>query len=332
MTLRHALALTVLLTCVGWTTAAHASSIAVCNESQCTNQRTPWSFSNYAATRYPIVLAHGMAAFSRIGPIDSWYQIPQDLARYGANVYITQVASFESSEVRGEQLLAQVEEILAITGASKVNLIGHSHGGQSVRYVAGVAPHLVASVTAISSPHQGSPVADLVESVVESPLGDALADPVVSVINGFFRLVGLLSGQAYEQDALAGMVSLTTAGAAAFNQRFPAGLPPANNPCGSGAPTHDGIRLYSWNGTSPLTNVLDPSDYALSLTALAFKGAPNDGLVGRCSSRFGQVIRDNYRMNHLDTVNHLFGLSSLFETSPRALYRQHANRLKNAGL
>ena len=37
---------------------------------------------------------------------------------------------FNSNEVRGEQLAQQVEEIIAITGQSKVNLIGHSQGGQ----------------------------------------------------------------------------------------------------------------------------------------------------------------------------------------------------------
>ncbi|MFG9941887.1 lipase, partial [Pseudomonas aeruginosa] len=31
-------------------------------------------------------------------------------------------------------------------------------------------------------------------------------------------------------------------------------------------------------------------------------------------------------------VNQVFGLTSLFETSPVAFYRQHANRLKNASL
>ncbi|MCY4798836.1 lipase, partial [Pseudomonas aeruginosa] len=58
----------------------------------------------------------------------------------------------------------------------------------------------------------------------------------------------------------------------------------------------------------------------------------NDGLVGTCSSHLGMVIRDNYRMNHLDEVNQVFGLTSLFETSPVSVYRQHANRLKNASL
>jgi len=44
------------------------------------------------------------------------------------------------------------------------------------------------------------------------------------------------------------------------------------------------------------------------------------------------VIRDNYKMNHVDEINHFFGLVNLFETDPVTLYRQQANRLKNAGL
>jgi triacylglycerol lipase len=44
------------------------------------------------------------------------------------------------------------------------------------------------------------------------------------------------------------------------------------------------------------------------------------------------VLRDSYSMNHLDEVNQLFGLTSIFETSPVAVFRSHANRLKNAGL
>ncbi len=69
----------------------------------------------------------------------------------------------------------------------------------------------------------------------------------------------------------------------------------------------------------------------MGAASLAFEG-PTDGLVGRCSSHLGMVIRDNYRMNHLDEVNQVFGLTSLFETDPVSIYRQHANRLKNAGL
>jgi triacylglycerol lipase len=37
-------------------------------------------------------------------------------------------------------------------------------------------------------------------------------------------------------------------------------------------------------------------------------------------------------MNHLDEVNQALGLHSLFETDPKAVFKQHANRLRNAGL
>ena len=79
------------------------------------------------------------------------------------------------------------------------------------------------------------------------------------------------------------------------------------------------------------THLLDVSDGSLRLSSF-FYDEDNDGLVGRCSSHFGQVIRDNYRMNHLDEVNQVLGLTSFFESSPPSVFRAHANRLKNAGL
>ena len=80
-----------------------------------------------------------------------------------------------------------------------------------------------------------------------------------------------------------------------------------------------------------LTNALDVSDAALALTSLVYPEA-NDGLVGRCSSHLGTVIRDNYFQNHLDEVNQVLGLVSIFESNPPSIFRAHANRLKNAGL
>jgi triacylglycerol lipase len=289
---------------------------------------------DYAQTRYPIVLAHGMAGFANIGPLDYWHGIPSNLASNGAKVYVTTVSSFQSSEYRGEQLLRQVEDILAITGAQKVNLIGHSHGNQSIRYVAGVVPGKVASATSVGGVTKGSPVADVIKSASGLPvIGSPATSLLTSLVNGFGSLVGLTQGQTLSQDSLAGLNSLTTAGAADFNRRFPAGVPTTS--CGEGAYSANGVRYYSWSGTAHLTNVFDPLDGALALTSLAFVGRSdwqNDGLVGRCSSHLGKVIRDNYRMNHLDEVNQIVGLTSIWETDPRTVYRQQANRLKNVGL
>lgn len=295
----------------------------------------PAHASDYAKTKYPIVFAHGLSGFANIGPLDYWYGIPTDLQANGASTFVTQVSAFQSNEYRGEQLLAQVKTILAITGAPKVNLVGHSQGAPTARYVAGVMPAGVASVTTMGGVNKnGSPVADLILQASQLPvIGAPATSLLTSVVNGFGYFLGLTGGETLNQDSYAALTSLSSAGTAAFNAQFPAGIP--TTACGEGAYTSNGVRQYSFSGTGVLTNPLDPTDAMFGLTSLAFLGKSdwqNDGLVGRCGSHFGQVIRDNYFMNHIDEVNLLFGLTSIFETNPKAVYRQHANRLKLAGL
>ena len=285
--------------------------------------------SLYGRTRYPIVLAHGMAGFARLGSLDYWYDIPRDLASVGAAVYVTQVSAFNASELRGEQLLKQVQTIVALSGAGKVNLIGHSHGAQSVRYVAAVAPTRVASVTSVGGPNQGSEIADAILGLGGRPAAAPVARALAERLGRLVQRIDARHGEVYPQDVVASLRAVSTAGAREFNRHFPAGLPAA--PCGEGAAEANGIRYYSWSGVGHLTNLLDVSDGALAVTGLLVAG-DNDGLVGRCSSHLGHVIRDNYFMNHLDEINQLYGLVSLFETNPRAVYRQHASRLKQAGL
>ena len=289
----------------------------------------PATAGTYTQTKYPIVLVHGLFGFDNIGPVDYWYGIPSALRADGAKVYVVQVSAANSTEVRGEQLLTQVKQILAATGATKVNLIGHSHGGPTTRYVASVRPDLVASVTSVGGVNKGSAVADLLLGV--APPGSLSNAVVVSVTNGLATIINFLSGgSGLPQNSLEAAKSLSTAGSLAFNQAHPEGIP--TSACGEGAYTARGVAYYSWSGAKPYTNVLDIIDPALALTSLAFAGAKNDGLVASCSSHLGQVIRDDYAMNHLDEVNQTVGLTNLFETNPVTLYRQQANRLKNAGL
>ncbi len=159
-----------------------ASTFSTAHASNAEQVKSNFVISSYAKTKYPIVFTHGMAGFINIGGdqlgVDYWYQILPNLARNGANAWATRVSPFNSSEVRGEQLAQQVDEILAITGASKVNLIGHSHGGPTIRYVAGVMPSKVASLTAVGSPNKGSPVADFILKVQGTPLEKPLIDMV----------------------------------------------------------------------------------------------------------------------------------------------------------
>lgn len=308
--MKHKLILTLLcLLCVGLPTISHASG--------------------YTQTKYPIVLVHGLFGFNTLAGVDYFYGIPHALTRDGASVYVAQVSATNSSEVRGEQLLEQVELLLAATGAEKVNLFGHSQGSPTVRYVASVRPDLVASVTSIGGVNKGSKVADLVRNTV--PRDSRLEALAVKLSTGLTTLLGLLSGgQDLEQDPLATLDALTTQGLARFNQHHPQGVPTTR--CGHGEfLENNGVYYYSWTGASSFTNLFDPIDTPLAILGLAF-GEPNDGLVDVCSSHLGQVIRNDYRMNHLDETNGLLGIHHLFETDPVSLYRQHANRLKLQGL
>jgi len=286
-----------------------------------------WEDCTYTKTKYPMVFAPGVLGFDKlVGFVDYWYGIPSALTYSGGKVYTTTASALNSSEARGEQLLTQVQTILAISGAQKVNLLGHSHGGFSVRYVATAIPTKVASLTLIHSPAKGSPVADLVNGIVPAGTAQSFLGSVSDAVMG---IIGFLAGNNRPEDSLAALASLTTSGAAAFNAAHPNGVP--TTACGEGAYTANGIKNYSWNGTSSFTNTLDPLDYFFGITGLA-GSEPNDGLVGKCSSHFGKVLRDDYPWNHADAINHTFGVQGLFAPDPKDVYRSHANRLKNAGV
>lgn len=282
----------------------------------------------YTKTQYPVVLVHGLLGFDALGPVQYFYGVPSELRRSGATVYTASVSQSNSTEVRGEQLLKELQTLKAKYGHTKFNLVGHSHGGNTIRYVAGVAPALVASVTSVGTPHQGSKVADGLQGITNFTGTTGL---VAGVVNGLSSVVAYLSGSASNpQNALASLQSLSTAGAQDFNRRFPQGAPTTS--CGQGAEVVNGVRYYSMGGTSVLTNVLDVSDAFLGAGALFFGFEQNDGLVGRCSNHWGKVLRDDYNWNHIDEINHAFGLRSIFSSDPVSVYRAHANRLKNLGL
>nr|WP_199064970.1 triacylglycerol lipase [Chromobacterium sp. ASV5] len=288
-----------------------------------------WAGSGYTQTRYPIVLVHGLFGFGQLLGVDYFYQVPAALQADGAQVFVAQVSATASNEQRGEQLLQQVQRILAISGAAKVNLIGHSQGAPTARYVAGVRPDLVASVTSVGGVNKGSTVADVVSGL--APDGTVSQAVAVAAAKALSSIIQFFSGASQlPQQPLGALDSLTTQGSAAFNAKFPGGVPASA--CGEGDYQANGVRYYSWTGASTVTNILDPLSIPMGAVGLAFGKTPSDGLVSVCSAHLGQVIRDNYRMNHLNEINQSFGLVGWFEVNPVTLYRQHANRLKNAGL
>jgi triacylglycerol lipase len=278
------------------------------------------SHAQSTATRYPVVLVHGLFGFdSTLITGDYFYGIVSDLRRNGATVLVPEVPAVNSNEVRGEALLAALKRYQAAYGYTKFNLIGHSQGGPTTRYVAGVAPGMVASVTSVGGVNKGTAVADVNLALGTGLWGGPLA-----------KLITLLAGNVSTTNLQAALVSLSTSGSAAFNKKFPAGIPATA--CGSGAASVNGVAYYSASGTEVLTNVFDPGDAVVGLAAVPLIGTASDGLVPACSTHLGTVLKDNYKWNHLDEVNQVAGLRGLFSEDPVAFYRSHVNRLKNAGL
>ena len=189
----------------------------------------------------------------------------------------------------------------------------------------------MASVTSINGVNKGSKVADVVRGVV--PPDSAIEGGASAIANALGAVINLLSGSNNPQDGLAALETLTTPGTTALNSRHPWGVNNASY-CAKSSEVHNvrgyNIRYFSWTGNSSYTNIFDAVDPFLAITGLAFGGEKNDGLVGVCATYLGQVLGDSYHMNHVDAINHLFGIRGW--TEPVSLYRQHANRLKNKGV
>ncbi len=298
-------------------------------------------------TKHPIVLVHGLSGFDS-ALADYFYGVNNALSSVGAlDVYTPQLTGYESSEVRGEQLLSYLEELSAVTGAEKFNLIGHSQGGLDARYVASVRPNLIASVTSVGSPHFGSETADVIK---DSPLESV----TLGIGNAVGAFLAAFTNDDQQSNAMGSLEALNSVDAAVFNSKYPEGLRQgacrvtptynagswwwpnwvADYSVNDGDHQVNGVSYYSWTGTyNPAfdSNVLDLADGLLSVTYWTISEA-NDGLVGRCSTHLGKVIRDDYTMNHADEINGMFGLRGLWSTNPLQLYKAHAQRLKAAGL
>lgn len=292
---------------------------------------------NRAKLNYPVILVHGLFGFDKIAGIYPYfYGVQKALEKAGAEVFVASVSASNNNEVRGQQLLKFIEEVLIKTGADKVNLIGHSQGPLACRYVAAVHPELVASVTSVNGVNHGSEIADLVRLVFKPGyLPEAIAN---AVMNTLATLLSTLAGRPYmPQSAREAIDALTTKSVMAFNKKYPQGLPQTWG--GEGKEVENGVYYYSWSGIvtyNPLTqgiNNLDPLRAAMVGLSILFvkERFQNDGLVGRFSTHLGKVIRSDYEMDHYDAINQTAGIVGC-KVKPLKLYEEHIKRLISKGL
>jgi len=285
-----------------------------------------------ATTRYPILLVHGLFGFDRIGHFELFHDVKQALREAGSQVFVPQLSAVHDNEVRGQQLIRQIERVLQGTGVGKVNLIGHSQGALACRYAAALMPENVASVTSVSGPNHGSELADALRmALIPGRLPEQMAEQVAT---RFADFLSLLSGQqTLPSNAVAALNALTTAGVSEFNSKYPQGLPSTWG--GQGAERVNDVRYYSWSGTLQDTRLQtgDPVQAICRTLSGHFvvEAGQNDGFVGRYSSHLGTVIRSDYPFDHLATLRRSGGAEKTGD-DPIELYVEHAMRLKAAQL
>lgn len=252
--------------------------------------------------RHAIILAHGFNASSS----NQWsfFKVADTLRQAGNTVYVADVPPYSSVEERAVYLSGFVDDAL-IDGADKVNIVAHSMGGLDARFLISSLGYgdVVASLTTISTPHQGSAVADVALDLLPS-LGFA-----EDAINDLASLWGLtFSDVAGDSDVRAALSALAEASAPAFND---------DNP--------DDPRVFyqSWAGVSSVGGISNPADKracqgllpALSkadkmnaqlvpgaaLVAHGLELRPNDGMATVESAKWG-LFRGCIRADHLDEV------------------------------
>jgi triacylglycerol lipase len=248
-------------------------------------------------TRYPIVLVHGFMG-SRTSPLWSFYQLADTLRRDGHIVIEADLPPFDAPAARARILQSQIAQTIATYG--KVNLIAHSQGGLDSRFLISSLGHgdRIASLTSISSPHQGTAIADKALGLLPGGLD--------ATFNAALRTIGIDIQNVNVRAALTGLAERN---APAFT---------AANP--------DDARVYyqSYAGVSTPTGVASSVDLAACdgkllmhpatmdklgtlMPSLIWKitghsrGDLNDGLATVAGAKHG-VFRGCIPADHMDEV------------------------------
>lgn len=163
-------------------------------------------------TRYPVIMVHGIC-FRDWQHFNYWGRIPKSLKQNGAHIYYGQQQSAISVADSAAELKAEIEHVLAETGAEKVNIIAHSKGGLDSRYAIsklGMAPY-VASLTTINTPHRGCKYADV--------LLDRLPQGLIQYITRRYNALYYMLGDE-RPDLLAGLNDLRATSCEQFNEEI----------------------------------------------------------------------------------------------------------------
>jgi triacylglycerol lipase len=249
-----------------------------------------------------LVLAHGFLGFRQLAGIEYFNGVKQYLEAHApVKVLTTQVDPDQGIAVRGGQLRRQIllalgdlppdtedekSEANSLDPSQKTHIIGHSMGGLDGRFILSPAnpDHLasrIASLTTISTPHRGSPIADLIAA--------KLGGQRLGLWNWWMerKLRQIITSLGVSLD---GLHDLTMQGTADFNRTYV---------------DHPQVRYFSVAGAGraigrPTAKILYPAyKYIKEKTQ-----EDNDGLVAIASAKWGEFDARLWPADHVDEIGH----------------------------
>jgi len=263
------------------------------------------------ATIYPILLVHGVF-FRDVKIFNYWGRIPKELERNGARIFYGKQPSAVSVADSAAFLKKRIEQILAETGAEKINIIAHSKGGLDCRYAIaklGIGDR-VASLTTVNTPHRGCLFADYLLTKVPEDFKDRVA----RTYNTALRKLG-----EKEADFLAAVNDLTDSHCKQLDSEMP-------TPEGIFCQSIGSVLTTAGSGIFPLS---------LSYHLVNYFSGENDGLVSEDSFAWGEkytLLRSSGKkgISHCDVID--LTRENIPEFDVREFYVELVNDLKNRGL
>lgn len=214
------------------------------------------------ATRYPIILLHGIG-FRDFRYFNYWGRIPKELVRNGAVVYYGHQEAWGTIENNGIIIQNKINEVMKENHCDKVNIIAHSKGGLDARYVIS-GLHMeksIASLTTVSTPHKGSELLLLLNR-----LPDGIYHFIASLFDKSYRKFGDQSPDCYTSSK-----QLSPSFLSEFNEKYP-----------------DAPGVYYQSYASIVKHTFgDGLLWIPNLLMFLLGAGRNDGLVSEESARWG---------------------------------------------
>lgn len=235
-----------------------------------------------------IVLVHGILGFREKFGIEYFRGVAEHFREKGLKVIAPILDPTQGIAFRGDQLCNQINQALAngdLDPAQKTHIIAHSMGGLDSRWILSpVNPNQIKapirSLTTISTPHEGSPIADLIDSPERLSAFAALpfglhANPLQPMLDA----LGI---------SLDGLRNLTTQ----YCRSFAAS-------CTNNA----GVAYFSVAGAGRSSFPETAAVFLLFHKYIsALTGQPNDGLVTVQSAQWGTFDKNTWAADHGEEV------------------------------